>query len=442
MQKLNIEGIAKKIKNKRLLVGVSGGVDSMVLLTLLLDLQKNVDFYMEVIHINHNLRGKESDSDEKLVVSYAKQNNVPCIVKSVDVINNKKVSKQTIEESARELRYNAFYDYKKEKKFDFIVIAHNSDDQAETVLMHICRGSGLKGASGIQETDELIRPLLNVSRAEIVDFALKNKVPFREDSSNADTKYARNFIRHKILPDIENVYLGVKQNLVKFAEIASRDNDFITSMIDWSVIKTEKKLIKVNSNIFDMHEAISTRIIYKIITMLGVFADIEQKHIELIKELSLLKNGNYICLPHNLYVYKEYENLVFSVGKNIAKLDKYQKYELGKIDFANLCIEISEVDSDNVNFGDGSLYFDLDSIPNTAVFRTRNDGDVFHKLGSGTKKFSDYLTDKKVPLRVRDNLIVLASENKVLLAIGFDISDDIKITSTTNRIGKLVCTRK
>lgn len=438
MQYLDISSIINKIENKRILVGVSGGADSMVLLSLLLDLQKSINFYMEVIHVNHNLRAKESDDDQKLVEMYSQKNNLKCIVKSVNVLKNKNDNKQTLEQSARELRYNVINEYKQENKFDYVVIAHNSDDNAETVLMHICRGSGLRGASGIQERNCILRPLLCYSKEQILQYAIVNKIPFRDDSSNKDIKYTRNFIRHEILPKLAEIYPNIKENLIRFAEIASIDNSFIDSVIDYSLIKKEKDCVKLSVDVFSQFETVYSRLIYRVINMLGIYSDIEYKHIGLIKELSTLKNGNYITLPHNLYVYKEYNYLVFSLIKSKVKTIDYKQYSMGEIEFLNYKIEIDEVTSDDVNFGDGALYFDLDSIPSTAIFRTKKDGDIIQRLGTGTKKFSDYLTDKKVPLRLRDSLVVLANNNKILLTIGMDISDDIKITSTTNRIGKLI----
>lgn len=437
MREINVNHISKKIENKRVLVAVSGGADSMALLSLMLNLQKDINFYMEVIHINHNLRGVESDDDERLVVAFCKDKKIPCVVRSVDVITNKNKNKQTLEQAARNLRYMEINKYKELNKFDFVIIAHNNDDNAETILMHICRGSGLRGATGIKENDKILRPLLDYSKEEIVEYVNQNKIPFREDSSNKDTRYVRNFIRHEILPKLEEIYPNVKENLSRFAEIARLDDEFVNENVDYNVIKKQNNLIKLHISVFDQKEPIINRIIYKVINELNIFADIEHKHLKLIKELSNMKNGNYICLPHNLNVYREYDYLVFTLKDIKHEKTDYCLYKVGETKFNGFSINICEVSSDEVEFGDGNLYFDLDSIPNDSVFRAKKDGDVIHKLNSGTKNFSDYLTDKKVPLRSRNNITVLAHEDKVLLALGLDISDDIKITSSTNRIGKL-----
>ena len=164
-----LKSIASQIKNKRLLVAVSGGADSMVLLNLLKNLQKDINFYIKVIHINHNLRGSESDADAEFVKTYCDRSNIDCSIESVDVLSYKDKNKQTIEQAARELRYNAIFNLKKQEKFDYILTAHNLDDQVETVLMNLCRGCGLSGAMGIKPRKEIIRPLLSVSKSEIKD---------------------------------------------------------------------------------------------------------------------------------------------------------------------------------------------------------------------------------------------------------------------------------
>ena len=442
MQEINISRITKLIENKKVLVAVSGGVDSMVLLDLLSKMHNFCSFCMEIIHINHNLRGEESDKDAKLVQNTANRLKINCKIISIDVEKFKKENKQTIEQAARELRYKEIYEYKEKNNFDYVIIAHNSDDQAETILMHICRGCGLNGARGIGERKDLLRPLLNVSKSAIIKYAEENEIEYREDLSNRDIKYTRNYIRNEILPKLEEIYPNVKQNLVNFAEIVKNDDDFILNNIDYSLIKAKNKDVYLNLRAFENTSTIYSRLIYNAINMLGVFSDIEQKHVKMIYDLSFAKNGSYLVLPHGINVYKEYDCLVFTQKKQKNAINIIKKYQVGEVLIDNYKITIEEVSSDDIVFGDGNLYFDLDSIPYDAVFRHKQNGDIFQKLNSGSKKFSDYLTDKKVPLKDRSDLIVLAIENKILLCLTLDISDSIKVTSTTQRIGKLSFVKK
>ena len=442
MQEIDISNVINQIHNKKLLLAVSGGVDSMVMMELFAKLQKNNDFYMEIIHINHNLRGEESDQDACFVQKKAKQIRIPCKVVSVDVKKHKVDNKQTIEQAARELRLGAIEKYKNANKFDFVVFAHNGDDQAETVLMHICRGSGLKGAAGILNQEGVLRPLLKYSKKSIIKYAVENNIEYREDSTNSSIEYTRNYIRHEILPKLEEIYPNVKNNLIRFAEIANADNDYILSSIDMSKIICDKDMVSIHFSVFDEKESIYSRMVFSALNMLGVYSDIEQKHVLMIRDLSYMKNGAYICLPNGLFAYKEYEYVVFSHKKPKNMQNNCEKYKFGTVKLGNANINIIEVSSDDVVFGEKELFFDADSIPSDAVFRYRKVGDVFHKLNSGTKKFSDYLTDRKVPLKDRDHIVVLASKNRILLALGLDISDDIKITSSTSRIAKISYTNK
>ena len=172
--------------------------------------------------------------------------------------------------------------------------------------------------------------------------------------------------------------------------------------------------------------------------MLGVNSDIEKKHITLVNELCYMKSGNIVNLPHGILARKEYENVVFSLNNDKIIQTKSIKCKLGEnVVSNNLTILVEEVSSDDILFGKDVHYCDLDSIPHNSVFRTRMKGDMFRRIGSGNKSFSDYLTNIKIPRNKRDDLIVLASGSTILAFIGHDISDQIKITDGTTRFGKI-----
>ena len=439
MSNLLEKGVEKQVDGKRLLLAVSGGADSMALLYSFFDLQKKglADFYMEVVHVNHNLRGKESLGDEKFVQQECKKLGIKCKIIQIDVKKQKETQKQTTEQAARELRYKVLFDYKKENNFDYIVSAHNSDDQAETVLMHIFRGAGLDGAGGIREQQGVLRPLLNVSKKQIVDYDNKNNISFRTDSSNNDTAYTRNFIRHNVLPKLEEIYPNIKENLNKFANIVQKDAKFIDEYVDEKLIVCKNKKIMLKNEAKLLDDVIFSRLIRKCFNMLGEFADFEQKHIELVKTVFLMKNGKSINLPHGVVVEKSYDYVSFYKEKE-QKIHSNIKFEIGKVSFLGKTIDIFEVQSDVVVFGSSSLYIDLKLIPSDAVIRTAQPSDMFQKLGSdGAKKLSRYFVDKKIPRSERSEIPLVASGNNVLCVIGFDISDKVKITDKTTKIVKV-----
>ncbi|MFC1651969.1 tRNA lysidine(34) synthetase TilS [Patescibacteria group bacterium] len=220
---MNIEKFFKP--KEKLIIAVSGGPDSMCLLHILLKLQKKLDLTLIVAHVNYQLRKKDSDLDQKLVQDFCRQSNLTCFVKKVNDITS---SDSNLEAKLRKIRYDFFETVRKKQNADKIVIAHNQDDQIETILMRILRGTGLKGLKGMSEKrDKIVRPLLNVSRKEILDYCQKNKVEFRVDKSNYDKKFFRNQIRHQILPYLEKYSPDLRLNLVRLGRSAERDYYFL-----------------------------------------------------------------------------------------------------------------------------------------------------------------------------------------------------------------------
>ncbi|MBQ7466598.1 MAG: tRNA lysidine(34) synthetase TilS [Clostridia bacterium] len=432
-----LEGLITK--TDKVLVGVSGGTDSMCLLSMLLKAKSQMGFQLLAVHINHNLRGQESERDENFVKKYCEKNDIKFICESVDVLKHAKKYGKTTEQAARELRYLAFEKIMQKEKATVLAVAHHKDDQAETVLMHIARGSSLKGATGMQiKSGNIIRPLLNFTRKDIEEYNKANKIPSIKDSSNDDVNYNRNYVRHKVIPVVEKAYPDVVNSLCKFASKCAVDEDFIQSQIPYKLIVSSEKTVKLLNEVDSLHLAIKTRLVKRAFEQLGAFFDIEEKHIFEVLNLFKMKNSSKISLPFKITAFKEYDGVVLTQNKPDLK-NGYYEFKTGKTNIENFgAIEIKLLSDDEMPvFGDGNHYVDFESIPATAVWRTRQDGDMFSKIGSGSKKLNDYFTDKKIPLRLRDEIMVLASGNKVLVVAGYDISDSVKITSGTDKIAKI-----
>lgn len=427
-------------KGDRVLVAVSGGADSMCLLHLVKEWKSEVDFYFAAVHVNHNLRGSEAKRDEEFVSLYCEKNNIDFISKSVDVLPYADKNQLTVEEAARELRYAAFDEVKKEFNFNKIAVAHNEDDQTETILMHIARGSSLKGARGMgKEVRYIIRPLIDFSRKEIEKYNKEHNVPCIFDSTNDDTSYRRNYIRKEIIPAFKRVYPGFSEAICTFSGHCREDDEFIESLVPYELIVKRKDEIRLLSDVYSLHISLKTRIIKRAFELLNIYADIEQKHILSIAELFKRRTGASISLPHGLYAIKEYDGIVISARKQITA-SKEIVFALGETIFDGFGkIYISEItDKDVARLGDGNHYLDKAKLPLGAVWRTRRDGDMFAKLGSGKKKLNDYFTDKKVPKRERDSVPVLAAGSNILAVAGLDISENAKITGKTKNIVKIV----
>ena len=429
-------------KDDRIAVGVSGGADSMLLLWGLIDKQKQVGFYFEVINVNHHLRGKASDDDTKFVENFCKKRKIDYKIVDVDVKKLKNDKKLTLEESARMARYDAFKDIMKKDELNKLFLAHHKNDQAETILMHIFRGSGISGAVGIRNTETIFRPLLNLTKDEILKLAKEHGIEFVQDESNADNDYSRNFIRNVILPQIENVYPKATENIALFGKRCEDVLNYVLSLIDESLIEEKKNEVILNQSIFEQKVFIAREYLKKAFEKLGVFSDIESKHISMIFELSRCEVNKEVSLPHGLVAKKTYAGI--KILKPSGKKEKQIEYEFvknGEIMFENNFKIITKIVSpDEVIYGEG-LFVDVNKISTNAVWRTRKLGDRFSKIGTGSKKFNDYLTNSKVDYELRDKLPILASQNNVLVVLGDDVSENVKIDANTDEIVKITFER-
>ena len=423
---------------ERVAVGVSGGADSMLLLTLLFNLKLKKNFELIAIHVNHNLRGQESERDSLFVQSFCKKNKIECVVKNVDVKNFKLEKKQTLEEAARNLRFQAINEVMKSKKINKLFLAHHQNDKAETILMNICRGSGISGAVGIKSKGEIVRPLLNLTKSQILELCKENKIEFVNDSTNFENDCTRNYFRNVVIPCIEKVYPEAVKSICLFGERCDEVQKFIESLIKDDLIRFEDNSVKILDEVFSLPKLLTYQYLKKSFEKLGVFSDIEAKHFKMIEELFSLPVNSTLDFPHKISAKKchFYVKLYKKTPKNAQNVEfLFNVGETTIPGFGKILVEIvSEFD---VNFGDGSFYIDYYKISNDAVWRFRKQGDEFAKLGSGNKKLNDYFTDKKIESDSRDSIPILACGSKVYVVAGFDISENVKIDSQTNKIAKI-----
>lgn len=425
-------------KNDRIAVGVSGGADSMLLLWGLIDKQKQTGFYMEVVHVNHHLRGMESDSDSKFVAKFCKKYKLPVQIIDIDVKKLKETDKRTIEECARLARYEAFESVMKKNKLNKLFLAHHKNDQAETILMHIFRGSGIGGASGIKSTDKIKRPLLHLSKEEILKLCNEYGIEFVQDASNAENDYSRNYLRNVVLPQVEEIYPGVVNNLVKFGKRCEEIYEYLLEQIDESLIELNADGVMLNQKIFEQKLFLVREYFKKAFENMGIFSDIESKHYAMLYELSKAEVNKEISLPHGLFARKSYGGIkILHVGKKDKLNLEFEFIKNGEILFGNYCkIKTKTVDSSEVVYGEG-LFVDASKISNNAVWRTRRIGDKFAKIGTGSKKFNDYLTNSKVDHEIRDRMPILANGDNVLVVAGDDVSENVKLDAGTDEIVKI-----
>ncbi len=399
-------------RNKRYALAVSGGVDSMVMLDMLAHSEKIRDFF--VVTVNHCIR-PDAESDCRFVADYCDKLGVECRIFRVDVPAYAAERKLSTETAARILRYRVFDGL----DCDYVCLAHNADDNAETVLMHIIRGSGAKGASGIrQKSGRYIRPLLQLTRAEIERYAREHDVPFVNDSTNDDTRYARNFIRHKVMPLLEELNPAVKQNILRFAQNIASDDMRLNAQADKSIrrVRFDDDGAHIPAKLLADGDQ---RLLDRVFARLGVHCDIEQKHYFSIFGLVNNCGGKKINLPFGYVAYNDYDCITIRPEKQLATYRFEIPFALGRTETPVGVVEVGQ--------NGCGLRIDVSKLPDGAVFRTRREGDVFTKFGGGTKPLNRYLIDKKVPERDRDGLLLIAVGNEVFAIMGLEISEKLRV---------------
>ena len=289
--------------------------------------------------------------------------------------------------------------------------------------MRIIRGTGIKGLLGMQkETRGYVRPLLDVSKEEILDFQKKYDVPYVVDETNFENDKTRNLIRNEIMP-LLNRAGDATGSLNRLSRIAADTEEFLSTLdLPLEISKDSVGINVKNPPVFLLKRAMRNAF-----SALNVEKDVEEKHVIIILDLLQKENGASVDMPYGVVVTKEYDKIVFSKSKQ--KQAFITPFATGKVAFLNKTVIIDKTakSKDGVK----TLTFDLSKIPAGAVIRTREDGDVFTKFSGGTKKLGDYFTDKKIPKRERDEIPLVAIGKDVLIVVGTEISDKVKINENT-----------
>ena len=419
-------------KGERVGVGVSGGPDSMALLHYLNDISKGAGFSVFCIHVNHNIR-KNARKDAQFVSKYCTQNGINYLCLNADVPTFATQGKLSLEAAARIKRYEAFEIAIKKLKLDKFALAHHSSDQAETILLHIFRGSGATGARGMDAKRGIyIRPFLETAKKDIVEYNYRMQVPSILDESNEDNSFSRNFIRNQVIPTLQREWRNVEKNIIAFGKLARVDDEYLNSVVEPFGINSGSGIVRIPLNLFTYHEAVTSRLIINALEKLGGRENIEKKHIELIQTLAKTgENGSRTDLPGELYAVREYEYLTIARVSARTKSNTLSM-KIGKTQFPQYgTIMVSKSPNTKSILAKGLMTIDVDKVPRKAKWRLRQDGDTFTKFGGGTKNLSAYLIDQKVPTRLRDKLPVLAVGNEILAVAGMEISDKVKVDSRT-----------
>lgn len=412
------------------LLAVSGGVDSMVLLHLYHALKLN----FAVAHCNFQLRGTESDLDEELVATFCKNNNIPYFVERFDTMQIVETRKVSIQIAARELRYNWFNQICIDHDYQFITTAHHLDDQAETFLINFTRGTGIDGLVGIPERNEnIIRPLLNFSREEILNYATENEVEWREDQSNATTKYLRNKMRHLVLPVLKeenteflksfhNTLHHLKQTqLLANDAVVFFENECVKMINDQLEIDLDKAQ---NFNNYKHY-------LLQVLKRYGFNSINEIEKICISEAGKVLKNDHYTILKdrNKLIVFEE----------KLVSSDLF--YIKDKTDVLNLpfFMNILEVEKEEFNTDKSTIFVNSNLLKWPLVLRRKQTGDYFQPFGmSGIKKVSKFFKDEKLSKIQKENTWILENDDgKIIWIVGLRADDRFKITNNIQQNYKI-----
>lgn len=429
---MNIDLTTLVKPNQTVAVALSGGSDSMALLHYMKSNAEKFPFTLIALNVEHGIRGQDSKLDTAFVKDFCDKANIPVLLYEVDCVKKAENEGLSLEQSARILRYECFYNAIESGKCDLVATAHHADDNTESVLFNLFRGTGMKGVSGIKQNFEnkIIRPFLSIDKYEIEQYVKANNIPFVTDQTNFCDDYTRNFLRLNVIPKIKEVFPEANKSIRRFCEIAIDEDEFLDELAK-SSLSIEKDAIKIP---LPLHKALLSRAVIIALKELGLPKDWEKIHVDGIKELSLLNNGSKFSLPKGITAIKEY-NAIVLYKEHLTDCTP-KKFKIGESAFGDKILIAKVVDKNSVNLKDG-FYLDADKIPSTAVIRTKQEGDLFTKFGGGTKSLGDYFTDKKIPLRNRASIPLLANGNEILYIFDVAISDNVKVDDTTSTIIKL-----
>ena len=448
-------------QDDRILVALSGGPDSVCLLHMLYRIKDKFNLKLGAIHINHMLRGEEADKDENYIIDLCEQMGIKHYVKRINIEYIAKETNVSLETAGRNERYKAFEEIKIKDKYNKIAVAHNANDQAETILMRIMRGTGLEGLTGIKPQREggIIRPILCLNRQEIEDYCEYNGLNPRIDASNYDRHYSRNRVRLDILPYMrDNFNKDIIDTLNRMTLLLQKDNEFIEEYSKKCYnmyCKKHNNKLEILKELFEKEmESIITRVVIIAFKEISKsYQNFEMKHIYEIVNLASRETGKKINLTNNIICENLYGNIVLSKNDNKyynscvkteIKLDKDNIIE--NIEFNNYIINFEVIENKKKEkFTKNNLIklFNYDKIEKEILIRYRKDGDKIIPLGmSGSKKVKDIFINSKVPREERDNTPILCFDDKISWIVGYKTSQLFKIDSDTKMILKITVSRK
>lgn len=446
-------------KDDGIVIGLSGGPDSVCLLHLLCSVKEELNLKLAAAHINHMIRGEEADGDEEYSRQLCEKFDVDFFALRKDVEGYAKEKGMSSETAGRKVRYDFFNEVLKKKGYSKIATAHNANDQAETILLRIMRGTGLDGLAGIpvKRENKYIRPILFMKREEVEEYCKKNNLEPRIDATNLEKLYSRNKVRLDIIPYMkENFNKDVVEAINRMALLLQDDNKFIVEEVnkvykEYCIEKTDKVIIQ--KEVFNKNSAIIGRIIRKSIKKVnGNQYDVESKHIKEIENIQKVSTNKTVDLPYGIFAENVYGDIHIKLKKFI-KSNKYDElvYEKELIDeetieFNGYTFSFKVLNNiENIQFTKNNCikYFNYDKINGNIIIRQRKNGDKMNPFGmKGNKKLKDIFIDMKVPKEERELIPVIQFGDDIAWLVSLKLSNKFRVTNDTRKILKIEFSRK
>ena len=445
---------------ERLVVAVSGGADSVCLLHILTQWQKESGVKLHIAHLNHQLRGAEADSDAGYVSDLACHLGLPATIERRDVAAHRDQKGGSLEEAAREVRYSFLAEVAKATGASKVMVGHTRDDHIETIVMHLLRGTGIAGLRGLQPRSllqfgqgngwlEVVRPLLEVTRQETLDYCQRHQLKPQSDSSNESPSFLRNRVRLELLPVLKNYNPSIDKALVRLAAIAGDDVSFIEEQASrlWNEVAGEEDgAIYLDMNkIASLQRAMQRQIFRLAVARLrGSLKDVEADHIEAMVDFLSRPAGKRLCLPDGLTLFTEYGRLVLTSAQSplcpLPPLEGVFNLDVpGETILPGWQVK-ADILREPVDYGEDGFAasFDLDKVGRELVVRRRKPGDRFQPLGmDNTKKLQDFMVDARIPRSWRGRVPLVCSAEQILWVVGWRIDDRVKVAEATRKILRL-----
>jgi tRNA(Ile)-lysidine synthase len=465
-------------RGEKVVVGVSGGADSVSLLHLLVELRPLLKLTLTVAHLNHQLRGDDAAADAEFVQTLAQRLQLPVVTESINVAELAAGRKQSVEEAARQVRYAFLWRVAHHTGSSAIAVGHHADDQTETVLMHFLRGSGLDGLRGMLPRLELaelrlhpadiptaapspwlIRPLLHLSRAQLETYCREHHLDFRQDESNLDTTYFRNRLRHELIPQLETYNPNIRQILQRTAQVIAADTDLLQTRLAelWPtvVVRQLPDTIEFDLDVWQgLHLALKRSALRRAVYHLRrSLRDVGFEHLD--RALAVVEKGQtggQATLPQGVLLTVGYRTFTLAVDPAPPRLDIPQLFGPAEIPvtvpgvtplpntpwrLVTALLPRAAVNLNTVKQAEGwEAYLDANAVGEQAVLRPRLPGDTFCPLGMGDrrKKVNEFMIDRKIPAEWRPHIPLLVAGGQVLWVCGYRPDDRAAIRPTTHRV--------